>query len=386
MNNQHKNKAYSSEYQIVPYSSEHLSQVARLMKYLWSNDIELNLKYFKWKHADNPCTEHPLGMVALHDGNVVGFRAYFALKYRIGEGNEFILLIPGDTVVHSKHRRKGLSVAMGRRATAEYESKYRAFLNFTSNANSLPGYINLGFFPLASKIPLVIFSKDKGLEDLMPSKLKKYARKYRRHGFNQLVSAIRKISTFRKEKSPFGEFGNIIVSDSPKPEEMYRVIIKQSQENKKIELLKDEDFFRWRFLNMNNKYIFYYYRSGGSITGYLVISIPPQKIQRGKILDYAQYDNEALEKILDYIIESGYPKTLSVLSFGLNENLIQALKRLNLYESVLSQKEKEHDSGELQLLVRPVKEKLDESDWFIDVMDIRNFENWEIMPICSDGE
>jgi len=386
MEKQQKDIKNPEEYEIIPYSSEHLLQVARLMSPLWGDDIELNLKHFKWKHIDNPYLEHPLAIVALHEGKVVGSRAYFALKFRVGERNDFILLIPGDTVVHPKHQRKGLSVAMGKKAEEEYRSKYKVFLNFTSSPASLPGYLRLGFFPLAPKNLLTVFSKRKGLEDWMPTKAKNYLKKHKSRGFIQLLSRLRKILTSKKEMTLFGEFGNIIISDSPKPEDMVDVITKQNQKNQKIKLWQDEEFFQWRYLNPMGKYIFYYYRPDHSVTGYLVIRISPQNILRGHILDYAQSDNDTLEKILRYITESGYPENLFIPSYGLEENLLQTLKRLNLHERILTQKKKEHVSSEHQLLVRPIKENLVENDWFIDGLDIRNFENWEIKPICSDGD
>jgi len=35
--------------------------------------------------------------------------------------------------------------------------------------------------------------------------------------------------------------------------------------------------------------------------------------------------------------------------------------------------------------VRPVREKCQESDWFLEGLDIRNPENWEIKAISNDG-
>jgi len=35
--------------------------------------------------------------------------------------------------------------------------------------------------------------------------------------------------------------------------------------------------------------------------------------------------------------------------------------------------------------VRPVKKTVKEEDWFIEGIDIRNINNWEINGICSDN-
>jgi len=84
-----------------------------------------------WKYDDNPYTESPLGIMALYKGKVVGFRGYFATRFQIkGKNDKIISLCPGDTCVHPDHRRKGLSVAMGNRASEEYSGKYLFFFEF----------------------------------------------------------------------------------------------------------------------------------------------------------------------------------------------------------------------------------------------------------------
>ena len=125
---------------------------------------------------------------------------------------------------------------------------------------------------------------------------------------------------------------------------------------------------------------------GGSIKGYLVIGISPFSIRRGTLLDYAENKSGAVEKILQYIMESDHFYSLSIPSYGLNNTMIQTLKRLDLYQSLLSQMEAKEAKKELPLLVRPVKKTISDNDWLINGFDIRNIDNWEIKPICSDTE
>jgi GNAT superfamily N-acetyltransferase len=116
------------EYEILLYHSEFFPQVVDLLKYLLGNDHNTNRDYFKWKYDDNPYTESPLGIMALYKGTVVGFRGYFATRFQIkGKNDKIISLCPGDTCVHPDHRRKGLSVTMGNRASEEYSGKHLFF-------------------------------------------------------------------------------------------------------------------------------------------------------------------------------------------------------------------------------------------------------------------
>ena len=70
------------DYEIQHYHFEFYPQVVDLLKYLLGSDNDNNRDYFKWKYDDNPYTEVPLGIVALYQGKVVGFRGYFATRFR----------------------------------------------------------------------------------------------------------------------------------------------------------------------------------------------------------------------------------------------------------------------------------------------------------------
>jgi hypothetical protein len=92
---------YEPEYKISLYRPDFEHQVVDLLHYLWGNDFDNNLNYFRWKYDDNPYVKAPLGIVALKDGKSVGFRGYFATKWHICEKDfEILVLCPGDTCVH----------------------------------------------------------------------------------------------------------------------------------------------------------------------------------------------------------------------------------------------------------------------------------------------
>lgn len=103
-----------SSYEALPYRPEFKLHVEALLRGFWSDDPVENLSYFEWKYEDNPFSEPPLGIVALHDGEVVGYRGYFACRFEVrGKNDNIGILVPGDTFVSPAHRRKGLSVVMG---------------------------------------------------------------------------------------------------------------------------------------------------------------------------------------------------------------------------------------------------------------------------------
>lgn len=340
-----------------------MSQALDVLQYLYGDNLDSNLSYFKWKYHDNPYAEDPLGMVALHQGKVVGFRGYFATMWQINEKNDkMIVLCPGDTCVHPDHRRKGLSVAMGNKAMEEYARRYKIFFNFSATKNSLPGYLRMGFVPL---VPKTYLTRCIGV------------------GLLKLIWKEKTRSGWRQERIAFGEFNDIVVSDRPRPKEMHTVIASEDINSTKITLRQDEDFFGWRFNNKKNRYVFYYHRKNNVTTGYVVVGVSPIT-GRGYILDYAQSDDKAIERILSYAVKMKHFDVLSIYNFGLSDNLLKTLYGLRFKINSLIRTIEKKVKGELPLLLRPVRREYVENDFFLKGLDMRKIENWTIKGICSD--
>ena len=361
--------------------------MVQLLRHLWGEDQATRLAHFKWKHVDNPYAENPLGIVALHRGEVAGFRGYFAARWRAGrKGRDFILLNPGDTVVSPDHRNKGLSLRMGHKAAETYAARYPVFLNTSCSPNAAPGYRKLGFYELAPKFPLVLYGKEKKLKDLLPQKLRKTVKKSRIYRLI-LSAAVRKGVAFMPDgKEALDESGGILVADKPRTDDMLRVAARENEGGaEKIKLFKDASFFRWRFLNNRKKYLFFFSRAEGAVNGYLVLEIAPHDTHHGKILDYAECGSGALAGICRHILRSGSFNKLSIISYGLDDRLLEIMRSLGFTRFASRREALDGGDSGLHLLVRPVKQELSEADWHIGGLDIRDFANWEVRPICDDG-
>jgi len=351
-------------YEIISYRPELRLQVVNFMQFLWGSNPKNNSAYFKWKYEDNPYTESPLGMVAIQRGEVVGFRGYFAIRFEIGEkSNNFIVLFPGDTCIHPGHRRSGLSVAIGNLAMKEYTPNYRLFFNTSCTRSSLPGYQKMGFFPLTPKV---------------------YQNRCSLLGLVKYVLATHKNLPLSASRIQFGRFDHVLVSNHPRPEAMFSLVATQSPKGSMIRLYQDEDFFRWRFGNPSNKYVFYYFMEKELPTAYVVMGISPNN-QRGYILDYAEKKDSAIQEIFRYIIKTKHFNLLSIYNFCLDDALREALKGLGFKTHSLVRIIERRLHGELPLLIRPVKEFLMENDFFIEGIDSRKIENWALKAICSDA-
>jgi GNAT superfamily N-acetyltransferase len=351
------------EYEISWYRPEFMSQALDVLQYLYGDNLDSNLSYFKWKFHDNPYTEHPLGMVALHHGKVVGFRGYFATMWQLNEKKDkMIVLCPGDTCVHPNHRRKGLSVAMGNKAMEEYAQRYKIFFNFSATRNSLPGYLRMGFVPF---VPKTYLTRCAGL------------------GLFKLIWREKRRSGWRPERIAFGKFDDIIVSDGPRPKDMQAVVAGENPKGRQITLRQDEDFFGWRFNNKRNKYVFYYHRKDNVTTGYVVVGVSPTT-GRGYILDYAQDDDTAIQRILSYAVKMKHFDVLSIYHFGLSDDLLKTLYGLRFKTNSLIRTIERRVKGELPLLLRPIRKNYVESDFFVNGLDMRRVDNWGLKGICAD--
>ena len=361
-----------SGYQISLYKGDQISEVVELLgDNLWEASYERNASYFGWKYHLNPYATQPMGVVAVHEGTIVGFRGYFATNWYLGSvENKTAILLPGDTVVHSNHRRKGLSVAMGNLAMEHFASRYSVFLNTTARKNSLPGYLRMGFAPLQNKAYYLKSSLAVDVKVICRAVLKK------RNKPGELPLSESKIS--------FGDFGDIVVSKSPRPDEMARLASSNTEFPAKIALVQDREFFRWRYANPKGRYAFYFFRRDGAILGYLVIR-QQDDLGRGFIVDYGQKGEEPIGRILDHIAESVDYDELNILNVSVDKYIWKTLKARKFKKWSLRLSLSKMVRGEYPLLVRPVKRECSEDDWFLGGLDIRNMENWKFKHICADA-
>ncbi|MBN1972651.1 MAG: hypothetical protein JW787_03370 [Sedimentisphaerales bacterium] len=358
------------EYQFVYYSPEHKEQVLNVLEHLWPYDRSKFADFFRWKYENNPYIDTVLGVAALYQGRVVGFRGYFANRFIINDySDNLIILHPGDTCVHPEHQRKGLSVSMGKLAFQFDNKQYPLFMNMTCGAKSLPGYIKMGFSPLEQKNQLKKYS-------LNPLRMWRYRQ-------DKARKSLQDDSRFQ-----FGRIGDFVISCEPLPEQMASVVKRQGYPDGKLCFYQDRSFFEWRYRNVMHKYLFYFLMKEDIAAGYVVLDVNKNN-QAAAIIDYAQACDNAIETILRKIIESKCFTVLSVYSYGLDKRLSEIFSNLSFSEispwrKFIPQKDSLQEPV-MPLLVRPVKEHFSEQDFIIHGVNTFKFENWLLKPVCSDS-
>ena len=354
----------SPEYEISLCRPEHTPQIVDVIEPLLGGDRGERLAYFTWKYGDNPHSNVPPGVVALHDGKVAGFRGAFVSKWRAGRSGETVGVISvSDTCVDPAHRRRGLSVAMGDFLMNELAAESPIFMNTSCGKESHPGYVQMAFVPIAPKTYLSHY----GLIGLA--------------GALRTANAVEPLSEARIK---FGTFGDVVVSHDPRPAEMAAVIARQEHADDKLRLCQDEAFFRWRFGSRRSKYAFYYLMKTGVTAAYVVMGVSPNN-RRGYILDCADRDGSSLDGLLRYVVGARDLDVISIYHFCAAGRLKQMLARHGFKAGGLLPLIERKARGVFPLLVRPAKCVGTDGEWLVGGLDIRRIGNWSIKGICSDA-
>ena len=353
-------------YEFRNYLDEDLPDVAGLLKCLWGGSLESYMSFFTWKYRENPCSEGTVGLVCLSAGSVVGFKSFYPTQWKIGNQDTTVFMLsPTDTVIHPDHRRMGLFTEMTKRSIEQFqETRYAAFINLTSNQQAAAANMKLGWVPLCTRGYLRYYS----LTGLL-------------HYFLIRTGTV----TPRKPRIAFGRFGNIEVSDIPRPEHMCRLIRTRAYDDGKIRLYKDEEYLTYRFRNPRNRYVFYYLWQDGVLTGYVVIK-PLQHSNNAHILDYDQTDSKAVQEIVQYIIATRHYGMISVWNCGVEDETRQILQRLHFKTNSFFEKIERSLRGTYYILVRPVRKKCTEESWFLGEINMRDIGSWHLNEFCSDPD
>ena len=76
---------------------------------------------------------------------------------------------------------------------------------------------------------------------------------------------------------------------------------------------------------------------------------------------------------------------LSIYHFSVSDEFREKLADMGFRASGLARRLEHKKTGELPVLIRPVRKSYTETDWKIEGLDIRNINNWQMTEICSDS-
>jgi len=88
---------------------------------------------------------------------------------------------------------------------------------------------------------------------------------------------------------------------------------------------------------------------------------------------------------LRHMIQKKHFDILSIYTFSLGVEDRKRFKELGFKDTGLLRALERKKTGELPVLIRPVRKRYTEPDWTIEGLDIRNIKNWHMTEICSDS-
>lgn len=338
-------------YQIVKYDAKYKDEVILSLQYLWGEDFGINKSKFEWKNERNPQEKRTIAIVALFDDRVIGFRGFFVSVYAF-KGKEIRVLSASDTIVHPEHRRKGLFSKMTIKAFELYGNDYDVCLNMSSNQYSAPGNIKLGFESIVDRKYLRRVSLKNSIRNWISSKT----------GFD-----------FPLEK-------NIEISYKCNADKLPQIYFEFINNINSIYLLKNKEFFEWRFDN-GNKYVFICCKEKAKIIGYLVLLVT---INKADILDYAEIPGtRALEKLFLYLGKLKF-SSLNIMNISFSSSFLKILRKSGFKDYGYIERRIWKQYWNLPILLRPIAVKISKSDWFFYSFYLKDINNWHFTGICSD--
>jgi hypothetical protein len=328
-------------YQVLPYRSQFKSQILNLLTDLWTSSLEDNARYFAWKYEANPYASDPFFYVALHGDRVVGARGLFAGRWRLGS-ETMTCLCPGDTVVDRGHRQHGIARELTRRMLLDQADRGRQFLLHLTSG----------------------------------SVMRRVSYEFGGQSVGPLEQWERTAGSANGNGVPVGA---VVVEERPQPEEMSALVERLSSDGR-IQQIRDDDFFSWRFRNPLARYRFFFSRPNGILEGYLVLQTAAKTGHgRGCIVDWEASRADVFADLLAGAVSTSGLESIKVWGLTVPSGWKHILERFGFQCRQVS-----GGRGPMPLVV-PTRQDWPASQWVIGGRSLRDVADWNLRMIFADS-
>jgi GNAT superfamily N-acetyltransferase len=383
-------------YRIVKYRPEFKEDILKLQTSMWGPNLETNAAYLEWKYHNNPYVQTPTIYIALWNGKVVGMRGMFSTKWEVGQpAQPLSCSSSSDALVHPDHRRRGLLKEMTIAALEELaDSSCKYIISLSTNRFSFPALLKLGWRSVGF-VQTAHWRAYRGRD----SALRRFARK-----LPFLPSAYRRLRKYGSRlfsrpldrSSPFDALDKnaaqacqdnaayVSVQKAPRPEAMAELVGRIGYDGR-IRHIRDQQFFAWRFQNPLSLYRFLFWEESG-LCGYLILqaSVYATDSMWIHIADWEATNTRVRTGLLQAAIQWGDFGGLTIWSATLPGKVKVLLKNrgFNFWEEI---NDPMRDVRRPTVLVRPVRQEMPQTDWFLGDLHLLELANWDLRQIYSDN-
>jgi GNAT superfamily N-acetyltransferase len=385
------------DYEFRTYTPDLLGQVAALRFEQWLEAPSLAAASIAWKYEQNPYSDGMWFYVALAEGKVVGTRGMFGGA--ITSGREvFPVAAAVDNLVAPAHRGHGVSVKLTRFALDDV-ARQGCDYALSLSANRVTRLLSLhsGWKRVCPYQTLYWGKVSDSTADVRP----------RRTGLRRGIRTSRFYPTLRTAwayirraqrwvRSPgepsFGKFdvwasapsrrGIAVVEQAPRPKQMAGLVQQQAGNDPRIRLVRDEQYYAWRFNDPRSTYRFLFAEAGESgLDCFLVLQLAGGSDGGVAIADWQYRDERAWLDLVRAVQESGSVSGLSIWSATLPASLIEGLEGLGFRAGVEADTRTNPAMG---LLVTSTRLGLSPEEWVLNGRAVTQPKDWDLRMIHSD--
>ncbi|MGH8883796.1 MAG: GNAT family N-acetyltransferase [Egibacteraceae bacterium] len=140
------------DYTIRRYEPADEPYVLTLLEQTLASGPTRSADFFRWKHARNPFGRS-MAWIAEAEGRIVGVRIFQRWRFLV-DGRPVEAVRAVDTATHPDHQRRGIFTRLTRTALEVIRGDVDLVFN-TPNAQSLPGYLEMGWSRVGA-VPIAV--------------------------------------------------------------------------------------------------------------------------------------------------------------------------------------------------------------------------------------
>ena len=377
-----------SGYEITPLRPELLEHVAKLARRMRGRTVAQQIAYFDWKYLRNPYISEPLMYLALHKGRAVGMRGFYGTCWQAGKtGRRYVFPAASDSAIDEEHRSGDLYRALNETALAE--ARRRGFTHLV-NLSSTPehGLTAMLTFGWKGIVPHDVMSIgepegppiDRGprVRRRVPAPVRTALRLGRRQVQRLARPGPHLFATLDRSVLAQGDGSSPTIRVTQSAAELADVAARVPIDER-LQLVRDESFFKWRFANPLASYRFVISEVVGQ-WGYLVLYARPSPATV-LVLDWQATSEEAEDKLIATALDRGQLARVSAWSASLSHRQVETLKARGFAPAQPTGAERRRKA----LLVRPVSDAGDDEQWELDGLRLDAASSWNVTATGSDA-